>query len=81
MLPTGQKDSIGSTLSYVQVYNDVKAIVETERYDLLEALADRIARRVLTAYPDQQVQKVGACICVHVCLCLCVCVRMFIRAT
>ncbi|MGE5544432.1 MAG: dihydroneopterin aldolase, partial [Bacillota bacterium] len=46
--PAGMTDSLGKTVDYSLVYQEVRRIVEEESYNLLEALAERIAGRVLT---------------------------------
>jgi dihydroneopterin aldolase len=43
----GATDALSDTLNYAVVYDHVKDVMEGESYDLLEAVADRIARKVL----------------------------------
>ncbi len=46
----GLSDDVGQTVSYADVYEDVKIQVEERRYDLIEALAEQIAGDILTKY-------------------------------
>ena len=48
--PAGEQDDLNLTINYGAVYEVVKAIVEEERYDLIEALAERIAQKVLAGF-------------------------------
>ncbi|MBC1439416.1 dihydroneopterin aldolase [Listeria innocua] len=47
----GQSDSVDDTVSYADVYETVKGIVEGTPFKLIEALAEKIASEVLTNYP------------------------------
>ncbi|MBC2108805.1 dihydroneopterin aldolase [Listeria innocua] len=47
----GQSDSVDDTVSYADVYETVKGIVEGTPFKLIEALAEKIASEVLTDYP------------------------------
>ncbi|EHV1495132.1 dihydroneopterin aldolase [Listeria monocytogenes] len=49
----GISDSVDDTVSYAEVYETVKEIVEVEGtpFKLIEALAEKIATEVLTGYP------------------------------
>ncbi|EOW8177659.1 dihydroneopterin aldolase [Listeria monocytogenes] len=47
----GISDSVEDTVSYADVYETVKEIVEGTPFKLIEALAEKIATEVLTAYP------------------------------
>lgn len=42
----GLSDDLRQTINYAQVYKIVKHIVEEERFDLIEALAERLADRI-----------------------------------
>lgn len=53
---SGKTDEVGHTVSYAEVYEDVKHIVESERYNLIEALSERIASVILEKYSS--IQKV-----------------------
>lgn len=46
----GQSDSVDDTVSYADVYETVKGIVEGTPFKLIEALAEKIASEVLTDY-------------------------------
>lgn len=48
LAPAGTSDDLVDTVSYAEVAGDVVALVEGESLDLIEALADRIAAKVLT---------------------------------
>jgi dihydroneopterin aldolase len=61
----GRADRIGATLDYAAVYETVRHTVETERFGLLEALAERIADRLFGEFPPLskvrvEVRKPGA---------------------
>lgn len=45
--PAGFSDQLADAVNYVDIFNKIKAVVESERYDLLEKLAERIAESVL----------------------------------
>ncbi|EIZ6719466.1 dihydroneopterin aldolase [Listeria monocytogenes] len=47
----GISDSVEDTVSYAEVYETVKEIVEGTPFKLIEALAEKIATEVLTGYP------------------------------
>ncbi|EAC2424531.1 dihydroneopterin aldolase [Listeria monocytogenes] len=47
----GISDSVEDTVSYADVYETVKEIVEGKPFKLIEALAEKIASEVLTGYP------------------------------
>ncbi|HEX2999700.1 MAG TPA: dihydroneopterin aldolase [Armatimonadota bacterium] len=53
---SGQSDSIEDTINYAAVARLVIEIGSTERYHLLEALAERIAAEILARYSPQQVR-------------------------
>jgi len=46
----GLSDDVEQTVSYAEVYDDVKYFAESARYNLIEALAENIAQRVLAKY-------------------------------
>lgn len=54
--PAGRSDDLNQTVNYAEVYNLVRAVVEQERYALIEALAERIADIVLEKFQVQQVK-------------------------
>ena len=43
----GRSDDLNEALDYTRVYSIVKQIVEGERYNLLEALAENVATKIL----------------------------------
>ncbi|MBC1547017.1 dihydroneopterin aldolase [Listeria sp. FSL L7-1435] len=47
----GMSDSVEDTVSYAEVYETVKGIVEGTPFKLIEALAEKIATEVLAGYP------------------------------
>ena len=49
--PAGQSDALADTVNYAEVFATLRGIVEDERYDLIERVAERIAQEVLTGYP------------------------------
>lgn len=50
--PAGVSDDLTQTVSYAEVYDVVKNIVENEKYNLLERLAHVIAEQILDRYDD-----------------------------
>ena len=44
--PAGLSDDLQQTINYAQVYKVVKRIVEEERFDLIEALAETLAMQI-----------------------------------
>tara|TARA_Y100000588_G_C13616334_1_gene653436 strand:+ start:130 stop:495 length:366 start_codon:yes stop_codon:yes gene_type:complete len=46
----GKSDNVESTVSYADAFEVVKKHAETMRYDLLEALAENIAKEVLADF-------------------------------
>ncbi|MBC1376047.1 dihydroneopterin aldolase [Listeria sp. FSL L7-0091] len=47
----GMSDSVEDTVSYAEVYETVKEIVEGKPFKLIEALAEKISIEVLAGYP------------------------------
>src|SRR5215211_8395558 len=47
----GQSDELANTVSYSAVYKVVRGIVEGEPRQLIEAVAEKIARAILADYP------------------------------
>jgi len=47
-------DQLEDTIDYSAVYEAVRARVESERFNLLETLADRIAKAILADFPAVQ---------------------------
>lgn len=48
----GKSDRVEQTVSYAEVYDDVKYFVESARYNLIEALAENICNMLLAKYPE-----------------------------
>src|SRR5699024_5123201 len=46
----GKRDQVTDTVHYGEVYADVKSIMESEPVNLLEHLAERIAKRINSQY-------------------------------
>lgn len=46
----GRDDDLESTISYSAIFKSVRPIVEHQRFDLIEALAEAIARTVFTEF-------------------------------
>ena len=47
----GRSDSLSDTISYTDLYEAVKAILEGPTRNLLEAVAEAVAQRVLASFP------------------------------
>jgi dihydroneopterin aldolase len=54
--PSGLSDDLSHSLDYTVVFREVKAAVEENRFNLLEALAEEIARRTLEHHMVTAVQ-------------------------
>lgn len=48
---TGIPDDLSQAVNYAEAYALIERLVTTERFDLIEALASRIARELLAAQP------------------------------
>ena len=46
----GRSDDLKDTVNYTDLYKTVKAIVENEQYNLLEALAEATAQQILSLF-------------------------------
>lgn len=46
----GQSDNLQHTINYADVYSKVKSIMEDETYQLIEAVAERIAQVLLQSF-------------------------------
>lgn len=53
--PAGLSDDIGQTIDYARVYETCRQIVESTRFNLLEALAEAIAQELLAQFPATEV--------------------------
>jgi dihydroneopterin aldolase/2-amino-4-hydroxy-6-hydroxymethyldihydropteridine diphosphokinase len=51
LLKAGQSDVLEESVSYADMCYTVERVVKKERFDLIEALAERIAHELLTTYP------------------------------
>ncbi|HYH02036.1 MAG TPA: dihydroneopterin aldolase [Bacillota bacterium] len=51
----GTNDTLEQTINYQKVYTMVKQIVETEHFNLIEAMGVAILNQVLAAYPVNRV--------------------------
>lgn len=47
----GNSDDLHDTVNYVEIFEQVRKIVENERFNLIEALAARIADQLLNLFP------------------------------
>lgn len=55
----GQSDNLDETVDYSKVYEQIKVIMETQRFQLLEAAGHRIAEMILgTTTVDQVIVRV-----------------------
>jgi dihydroneopterin aldolase len=46
----GHSDNLQDTVNYADVYNTTRQVVEQERYELVEAVAERLAAKILAEY-------------------------------
>ena len=51
----GQSDNLQDTISYAELYNLVREIVEGESFRLIETLAETIAQKTLATFPADAV--------------------------
>jgi 7,8-dihydroneopterin aldolase/epimerase/oxygenase len=61
----GERDDVAATVDYAALYEEVRAIVEGPPLSLIEAVAERVAQRLLATFPTVQavtvrVHKPGA---------------------
>ncbi|MEO0794916.1 MAG: dihydroneopterin aldolase [Verrucomicrobiota bacterium] len=49
--PSGQSDDLEKTVNYAEVFVVARDIVEKDRYDLIETVAERISSKVLENFP------------------------------
>lgn len=52
----GCSDDLKDTVSYAEVFFQIKTIVEQEKFQLLEALAEKIAQVLLQQFPVREVE-------------------------
>ena len=53
-----ESDSVGDTVHYGEVFKLVEKMVMEERFDLVEALANAIGRRLMSAFPQIAVAEI-----------------------
>ena len=53
--PAGLSDDLEQTVDYAAVYETCRQIVESTRFNLVEALAEAIAHELLAGFPVQEV--------------------------
>lgn len=53
MKKAGETDELAHTVNYAEVYDLTREIVEGKPFKLIEALAEAIATRILSDYPEQ----------------------------
>jgi dihydroneopterin aldolase len=53
--PAGLSDDLAQTIDYSAVYDACRQIVESTRFNLIEALAEAIAQELLANYPADEV--------------------------
>ncbi|HEY8417315.1 MAG TPA: dihydroneopterin aldolase [Limnochordales bacterium] len=53
--PAGESDALERTANYGQIYRIVKAVVESGPYNLLEAIAEKIAAQLRGTFAAQRV--------------------------
>ncbi len=47
----GESDNLHDTVNYSELYKTTKSVLEGQPYNLLEAVVDALAQRVLTSFP------------------------------
>jgi dihydroneopterin aldolase len=53
--PAGLSDELGLTADYAAIYDACRQIVESTRFNLIEALAEAIAHELLAEFPADEV--------------------------
>lgn len=53
--PAGLSDDLGQTVDYSRIFDTCRQIVESTRFNLLEALAEAIAQEILSGFPADEV--------------------------
>lgn len=53
--PAGLSDDLAKTIDYGRVFETCRQIVESTRFDLIEALAEAIAHEILAGFPADEV--------------------------
>lgn len=50
LMPAGKSDDVANTVNYAEVYRITKDIVENQQFQLIEALAENIAEKILNDF-------------------------------
>lgn len=58
LAPAAERDDLAATVDYAALFDRVRAIVEGRSFDLIEALAGRVAQDMLAATPAERVSAV-----------------------
>ncbi|MEM8876912.1 MAG: dihydroneopterin aldolase [Pseudomonadota bacterium] len=58
LAPPGQSDQVRDTVRYDEVAKTIQRVVEGERYNLIEALAEAIADEVLSSHEALEVVRI-----------------------
>jgi len=53
--PAGLNDDLEQTVDYARVFDVCRQIVESTRFNLIEAIAEAIAHEILSGFPVQEV--------------------------
>jgi dihydroneopterin aldolase len=53
--PAGLNDDIAQSIDYARVYETCRQIVESTRFNLIEAIAEAIAHELLAEFPAREV--------------------------
>jgi dihydroneopterin aldolase len=56
--PAGSMDNLDETINYVEIYEEIKNVVQLTPYRLIEAVAEAIAKNLLITYPEIKQIKV-----------------------
>lgn len=51
LLSAGKSDNLEQTVSYAKIIKTVKKVMQEDKYDLIEKVAQRIADEIFTEYP------------------------------
>ncbi|KAG0624794.1 hypothetical protein M758_2G004400 [Ceratodon purpureus] len=57
----GESDEMGDSVSYADIYKQIKAIVEGPPFKLVESVANAIAKALLSAHPSISDVRVKVC--------------------
>lgn len=56
LAPAGRSDNLADTVNYDEIFHAVRRIVEDRSFNLIEALAETIAEKLLSDFPLQDVE-------------------------